>query len=78
MLDGVLAALITPFTPEDRIDKEGIQSNLDFLVEGGISGVVPSGTTGESATLTFQEHKEIIDITVEYSQVPVVAGTGSC
>jgi 4-hydroxy-tetrahydrodipicolinate synthase len=77
MLDGVLAALITPFTPDDRIDKEGMQSNLDFLVEGGISGVVPSGTTGESATLTFQEHKEIIDITVEYSQVPVVAGTGA-
>jgi 4-hydroxy-tetrahydrodipicolinate synthase len=77
MLNGVLAAMITPFTPDDRIDKLGIQSNLDFLVEGGISGVVPSGTTGESATLTFQEHKEIIDITVEYSTVPVLAGTGA-
>jgi 4-hydroxy-tetrahydrodipicolinate synthase len=77
MLNGVLTAMITPFTPDDRIDKIGIQSNLDFLVEGGISGVVPSGTTGESATLTFQEHKEIIDITVEYSTVPVLAGTGA-
>ena len=77
MLDGVLAAMITPFNPDDRIDKEGMQSNLDFLVEGGISGVVPSGTTGESSTLTFQEHKEIIDITVEYSQVSVLAGTGA-
>jgi 4-hydroxy-tetrahydrodipicolinate synthase len=77
MLDGVLVATITPFTPDDRIDKEGVESNLDFLVEGGISGVVPSGTTGESATLTFQEHKELIDINVEYSQVPVLAGTGA-
>jgi 4-hydroxy-tetrahydrodipicolinate synthase len=77
MLDGVLVATITPFTPDDRIDKEGVESNLDFLVERGISGVVPSGTTGESATLTFQEHKELIDINVEYSQVPVLAGTGA-
>jgi 4-hydroxy-tetrahydrodipicolinate synthase len=77
MFNGVLAAIITPFTPDDRIDKEGIHSNLDFLVRGGISGVVPSGTTGESATLTFQEHKELIDITVEYSKVPVLAGTGA-
>lgn len=77
MLDGVLTALITPFTPDDRIDKDGFQSNLDFLVRGGISGVVPSGTTGESATLTFQEHKDLIDITLDCSKVPVVAGTGA-
>lgn len=77
MLDGVLTALITPFTADERIDKEGLQSNIDFLVRGGISGVVPSGTTGESATLTFQEHKELINITIDCSKVPVIAGTGS-
>ncbi|NIA02921.1 MAG: 4-hydroxy-tetrahydrodipicolinate synthase [Nitrospirae bacterium] len=77
MLDGVIAAIITPFTPDNRIDKAGLQSNIDFLIEKGVSGVVPSGTTGESATLTFQEHKDLIDICVEYSSVPVIAGTGS-
>lgn len=77
MLDGAIAALITPFTPDDRIDEAGLRSNIDFLVKGGISGVVPSGTTGESATLSFQEHKDLIDITVEHSDVPVIAGTGS-
>lgn len=77
MLDGVITAMITPFTPDNRIDKAGLQSNIDFLIKNGISGVVPSGTTGESATLTFQEHKDLIDISVECSTVPVVAGTGS-
>ena len=77
MLDGVITAMITPFTPDNRIDKAGLQSNIDFLIRNGVSGVVPSGTTGESATLTFQEHKDLIDISVECSTVPVVAGTGS-
>lgn len=77
MLDGVITAMITPFTPDNRIDKAGLQSNIDFLIKRGISGVVPSGTTGESSTLTFQEHKDLIDISVECSTVPVVAGTGS-
>ncbi|MCJ7717533.1 MAG: 4-hydroxy-tetrahydrodipicolinate synthase [Anaerolineales bacterium] len=77
MLDGVITAMITPFTPDNRIDKAGLQSNIDFLIKRGISGVVPSGTTGESSTLTFQEHKDLINISVECSTVPVVAGTGS-
>jgi 4-hydroxy-tetrahydrodipicolinate synthase len=77
MLEGALVALITPFTQNDGIDKDGIQSNIDFLVKNGISGIVPSGTTGESATLTFQEHKELIDITIDCSTVPVITGTGS-
>jgi 4-hydroxy-tetrahydrodipicolinate synthase len=77
MLDGVITAMITPFTPENRIDKAGLQSNIDFLIKRGVSGVVPSGTTGESATLTFQEHKDLIDISVDCSTVPVIAGTGS-
>ena len=77
MLGGVITAMITPFTPDNRIDKAGLQSNIDFLIKRGVSGVVPSGTTGESSTLTFQEHKDLIDISVECSTVPVVAGTGS-
>jgi 4-hydroxy-tetrahydrodipicolinate synthase len=77
MYNGALVAMITPFTQDNRIDKDGLRSNIDFLAQGGVSGIVPSGTTGESATLTFQEHKDLIDMTVDYSTVPIIAGTGS-
>lgn len=77
MFEGVLPALITPFTKDDTIDKDGIIRNLAFVEEGGVSGVVPSGTTGESATLSTDEHKQLIDIVVDSSNVFVIAGTGS-
>lgn len=77
MYNGALVAMITPFTQDNRIDKDGLRSNIDFLAQGGVSGIVPSGTTGESATLTFQEHKDLIDMTVDYSTVPIIVGTGS-
>jgi 4-hydroxy-tetrahydrodipicolinate synthase len=77
MYNGALVAMITPFTQDNRIDKDGLRSNIDFLAQGGVSGIVPSGTTGESATLTFQEHKDLIDMTVDCSTVPIIAGTGS-
>jgi 4-hydroxy-tetrahydrodipicolinate synthase len=77
MFEGVLPALITPFTKDDTIDKDGIRRNLAFVEEGGVSGVVPSGTTGESATLSTAEQKELIDIVVDCSNVLVIAGTGS-
>ncbi|MCE8422704.1 MAG: 4-hydroxy-tetrahydrodipicolinate synthase [Candidatus Methanoperedens sp.] len=77
MIDGVLPALITPFTRDDEIDKEGFQQNIEFLIKGGVSGIVPCGTTGESATLSIKEHEKVIDIAVECSTVPVIAGTGS-
>ena len=59
------------------IDREGLQRNIAFVEEGGIAGIVPCGTTGESATLSALEHEEVIDIAVECSNVPVIAGTGS-
>jgi len=77
MFEGVLPALITPFTKNDTIDKTGVRENIAFVESGGVSGVVPSGTTGESATLSTAEHKELIDIVVDCANVPVVAGTGS-
>lgn len=77
MLNGVLPALITPFTVDNRVDKEGLQQNISFLVENGVSGIVPCGTTGESATLSIEEHEKVIEIAIECSKVPVVAGTGS-
>ncbi len=77
MIEGVLPALITPFTKDNRVDKEGLRRNIGFLVENGVSGIVPCGTTGEAATLSIQEHEKVIEHAVEFSTVPVVAGTGS-
>lgn len=77
MIEGVLPALITPFTGDNNIDEKGLQQNIGFLIENGVSGIVPCGTTGESATLSIKEHEKVIEIAVECSTVPVVAGTGS-
>ena len=77
MFEGAISALITPFTRNDRIDREGLQRNIAFVEERGVAGIVPCGTTGESATLSALEHEEVIDLAVECSNVPVIAGTGS-
>jgi len=75
--EGVYCAMVTPFTDKDEIDVEGMRSNIAYLQKGGVSGLVPCGSTGESSTLTFNEHKKLIDVTVDAASVPVVAGTGS-
>ncbi|HOT07125.1 MAG: 4-hydroxy-tetrahydrodipicolinate synthase [Methanosaeta sp. PtaB.Bin039] len=77
MFEGVLPALITPFKQNGDLDEEGLRRNIELLGETGISGIVPCGTTGESATLTHEEHKRVVEVAVECSKVPVVAGTGS-
>jgi 4-hydroxy-tetrahydrodipicolinate synthase len=77
MIKGVLPALITPFTKDNEFDEEGLRQNIEFLIEGGVSGIVPCGTTGESATLSMSEHEHVIETAIECSTVPVVAGTGS-
>ncbi|MCZ7395623.1 MAG: 4-hydroxy-tetrahydrodipicolinate synthase [Candidatus Methanoperedens sp.] len=77
MIEGVLPALITPFTEDNKVDEKGLQQNIEFLIENGVSGIVPCGTTGESATLSIEEHEKVIEIAVDCSTVPVVAGTGS-
>jgi 4-hydroxy-tetrahydrodipicolinate synthase len=75
--EGVYCAMVTPFTKDDEIDVEGMRSNIAYLQNGGVAGLVPCGSTGESSTLTFDEHKKLIDVTVDAASVPVVAGTGS-
>lgn len=77
MYEGAIPALLTPFTKDNRIDREGLRRNIAFVEEGGVAGIVPCGTTGESATLSALEHEEVIDIAVECAKVPVIAGTGS-
>ena len=74
---GVYCAMVTPFTTQDEINVYGMRSNIEYLQKAGVAGLVPCGSTGESATLTFDEHKKLIGITVDAARVPVVAGTGS-
>lgn len=77
MIEGVLPAIITPFTKDNKVDKEGLEQNIGFLTGNGVSGIVPCGTTGEAATLSIKEHEKVVEYAVEYSTVPVIAGTGS-
>ncbi|HYC20420.1 MAG TPA: 4-hydroxy-tetrahydrodipicolinate synthase [Candidatus Bathyarchaeia archaeon] len=74
---GVYPAMVTPFTDQDEIDVEGMRANIAYLEKGGVAGLVPCGSTGESATLTFDEHKKLVELTVDAASVPVIAGTGS-
>ena len=81
MFEGVLPAIITPFkrNPSMSLDVPGLERNIGFLLSRGIHGIVPCGSTGESATLTFEEHEKVIKVTVEKidGKIPVLAGTGS-
>jgi len=75
--EGVIAAMVTPFTKDNEIDEEGLKRNIEFLERNGIDAILPCGTTGESPTLSHDEHKEVIKITTDAAHVPVLAGTGS-
>ncbi len=77
MFRGVFPAIITPFKEDESLDEEGLRRNIEYLQKSGIAGIVPCGTTGESATLTFEEHKKVVEIAVDCAKVPVIAGTGS-
>ncbi|MBI4797404.1 MAG: 4-hydroxy-tetrahydrodipicolinate synthase [Desulfarculus sp.] len=78
MLKGALVAIITPFK-DGGVDEEALRELIEFQIAGGTDGIVPCGTTGESATLSHEEHKRVIEITVDAvkKRVPVVAGAGS-
>lgn len=76
---GVHTALITPFTSTGAIDIGAFKRLVEYQIEAGIDGLVPCGTTGESSTLSHDEHDRVVALTVEYAdgRVPVIAGTGS-
>lgn len=78
MLKGAITALVTPFR-DGHIDEAGLRKLIEFQIKNGIDGLVPCGTTGESATLTYEEHDRVIELTIEIAagRVPVIAGTGS-
>jgi 4-hydroxy-tetrahydrodipicolinate synthase len=75
---GTLTALVTPFNKQ-QIDYDDLRKLVEFQIKGGIDGLVPVGTTGESPTLDHDEHMEVVRATVEQTRgrVPVIAGTGS-
>jgi 4-hydroxy-tetrahydrodipicolinate synthase len=77
MFQGSIVAIVTPFK-NGKVDEERFRQLIEFQIKNGTSAIVPCGTTGESATLSFEEHHRVIDITVEAvrKRVPVIAGTG--
>ncbi|KXB00047.1 hypothetical protein AKJ48_02365 [candidate division MSBL1 archaeon SCGC-AAA261O19] len=77
--EGTMTALITPFDENGDFDEEGFRENIKSQIDGGIDGIVPVGTTGECATLSYEEHEKVVEVAVDAAdgKVPVVAGTGS-
>ncbi len=79
-IEGVYTALVTPLSEDgSRVDEKALRRLVDFQIEGGVSGLVPVGTTGESPTLDGEECQEVIRIVVEQARgrVPVIGGAGS-
>jgi 4-hydroxy-tetrahydrodipicolinate synthase len=78
MFTGSMVALVTPFK-EGKVDWQSLEALVDFHIQNGTSGIVPCGTTGESATLDHKEHHEVIERVIKAvnKRIPVIAGTGS-
>ena len=79
MFKGAITALVTPFDEQGNIDEPALRALVDAQIEAGIDGLVPCGTTGESPTLSHEEHRKVVEIVVNQTagRVPVIAGTGS-
>lgn len=79
MLRGSLTALVTPFDKNGRLDEKAFRELVEWQIAEGTTGLVPVGTTGESPTLSHDEHRQVVKICVEVARgrVPVVAGAGS-
>ncbi len=78
MFHGSYVAIVTPFK-NGQVDYDSFKSLIDFQIQNGTQGIVPCGTTGESATLTLEEHEEVVRFVIETvaKRVPVIAGSGS-
>jgi 4-hydroxy-tetrahydrodipicolinate synthase len=79
MFTGSLVAIVTPFDLNGEVDYKVLRDLVDFQLDNGTDGIVPVGTTGESPTLSHEEHGKVIKAVVEQTvgRVPVIAGTGS-
>ncbi len=78
MFKGSMVALVTPFK-KGAIDEVALKDLVEFHIKNGTTALVPCGTTGESATLSYDEHDKVIELTIKFAKgrIPVIAGTGS-
>jgi len=78
-LDGTHVAMVTPLDEDKNINEEEYRNLIDFLIEGGVEGILAAGTTGESATMSHEEHQKVIDIMVDQvnGRALTIAGAGS-
>lgn len=79
MFKGSMVALVTPFNAQGRFEEELYRQLVEFQIENGTDAIIPCGTTGESATLDYEEHERVIRVCIEQvnKRIPVIAGTGS-
>ncbi|WP_305041962.1 4-hydroxy-tetrahydrodipicolinate synthase [Geoalkalibacter sp.] len=79
MFKGSMVAIVTPFKADGSFDEEAYRQLIEFQIAGGTDAIIPCGTTGESATLDFDEHDYVIKVCIEQvnKRVPVIAGTGA-
>ena len=79
MFHGSMVAIITPFDAQGKFDEQSYRQLIEFQIENGTDVIVPCGTTGESATLSYEEHDRVVKTCIDQvnKRVPVIAGTGS-
>ena len=79
MFEGSFVAIVTPFKDDGSLDEEKLQELIEFQIENGTHGIVPCGTTGESPTLSHEEHDRVVELTVKTvdGRVKTIAGSGS-
>jgi 4-hydroxy-tetrahydrodipicolinate synthase len=79
MFTGTYTAIVTPFTKSGQLDEAALERLIKLQVKGGVDGIVPVGTTGESPTLDYEEHIRVIELAVKFAdgRVKVLAGTGA-
>ncbi|MHA7970424.1 4-hydroxy-tetrahydrodipicolinate synthase [Rhizobium sp. CAU 1783] len=79
MFQGSIPALVTPFTEAGAVDEKAFAAHVEWQITEGSTGLVPVGTTGESPTLSHDEHKRVVELCIEVAakRVPVIAGAGS-
>lgn len=77
-IQGSIVAIVTPLK-DGKVDEAALRDLVEWHIAEGTDGIVPSGTTGESATLTYEEHEQVIDICISAAKkrIPIIAGTGS-
>src|SRR5688572_574358 len=78
MFSGAITAMVTPFR-NGKLDEARLREQVDYQIDGGVDGLVPVGTTGESPTLDMDEHTRVFELTVKFARgrVPVIAGAGA-